>query len=260
MDASEARRSRGRIAGRPRAGFILIAALAAGSTALAPVRTVTAQARLTGLPADRGPPSDTFPHARHTSLQCLTCHLSRSGDVLTFQPPDGCRACHHRNPTSIDCARCHAPAGLPDTMGRDLAIAAAGEPAHHRLVAFPHARHAELGCAACHAQPLTLLPVDSAATCQGCHDRHHEAGRACATCHRTDSILSIHAPPVRVHVACDACHATAAIAALTPSRSFCLACHGPAADHNPGRECVSCHFQATPDGYRARLLRSGRPG
>jgi hypothetical protein len=61
-------------------------------------------------------------------------------------------------------------------------------------------------------------------------------------------------------VACDACHATAAIAALTPTRSLCLACHGPAVDHNPKRECSSCHLQAPPDQYRAQLLKRGQPG
>jgi hypothetical protein len=69
-----------------------------------------------------------------------------------------------------------------------------------------------------------------------------------------------HARPARVHVACDACHATAAIAALSPTRTFCLVCHGPEVDHNPARECSSCHLQAAPDQYRARLLKQAKAG
>ena len=53
---------------------------------------------------------------------------------------------------------------------------------------------------------------------------------------------------------------TAAIAALTPTRSLCLACHDAKVDHNPQRECTRCHFQADPEQYRARLRRKGGAG
>ncbi len=180
--------------------------------------------------------------------------------MLTFKRPDGCRTCHHADPARAECSHCHQPDSLPATIERHLTIAAAGRPPHDRVVAFPHARHTRLGCTTCHGEAESLAPVDSAATCQGCHDQHHRAGRACATCHANPSILSIHAPPVRVHVACDACHATVAIAALTPTRSFCLVCHRTQADHQPGGECTECHFQASPEEYRARLLRRRKTG
>ena len=119
-----------------------------------------------------------------------------------------------------------------------VAIAAAGKPPLERTVGFRHEWHGKLQCAACHGTPVTLAPVDSALTCQGCHADHHQAGRSCATCHRTDSIKQPHMLPVQAHLACDRCHSTAAIAPLTPTRSFCLACHDPSVDHHPERECV----------------------
>jgi len=105
-----------------------------------------------------------------------------------------------------------------------------------------------------------MAPVDSAATCQGCHDKHHEAARHCAECHQTASITQTHAKPARVHVACDACHATAAIAPLVPTRTFCLACHDSAVDHYPPKQCSLCHLRAPPEDYRPRLLKRGSAG
>jgi hypothetical protein len=216
-----------------------------------------ARRELNALPAL---PSDTFSHPIHKKLACLICHLSTSGEKLTFQPPRGCQICHHQDPARADCARCHEEGSLPEVVAVQVSIAAAGKSERERTVAFRHERHAKVRCTECHGQPVTLAPVDSAVGCHGCHDKHHEAGRDCATCHRTASITVAHARPARVHVACDACHATAAIAALTPTRSLCLACHGPAVDHNPERECSTCHLQAPPDSYRARLLKRGQAG
>lgn len=200
-------------------------------------------------------PSDTFAHARHKELACLVCHLPKSQTLLTFQPPRGCQICHHADPARNECARCHEPDSLPKTLEVHVAIAAAGKPARDRTIAFAHERHAELRCTACHGQLVTMAPLDSATTCRGCHAEHHKAGRSCATCHRTESIAQTHALPVNAHVACDACHPTGAITPLSPTRSFCLVCHDPAVDHNPGRECTTCHLQSDPQEYRGRLLR-----
>jgi hypothetical protein len=63
---------------------------------------------------------------------------------------------------------------------------------------------------------------------------------------------------VDVHVACSRCHTPATVAALTPSRSFCLACHDPKVNHYQAKECTACHLQATPEDYRARLTSSRR--
>jgi hypothetical protein len=200
-------------------------------------------------------PADSFPHARHVKLQCLTCHLDKSGAMLTFERPRGCRECHHRDPERADCVHCHVSATQPDSIRVSVVVAAAGRAGLERQVSFPHRTHTTRPCVGCHTTPLTLLPADSVTTCRGCHDDHHTVGRSCATCHRTVAILAPHRPPARPHIACDACHATSAIAALTPTRSLCLACHDAKVDHNPQRECTSCHFQADPEQYRVRLRR-----
>lgn len=239
---------------------VAAAVMTVGIAVAAPASAVQAGDTARTLNARSQVPSDTFAHSRHEKVACLTCHLPRSQAVLTFKPPRGCQICHHADPPRNDCARCHEPGSLPKTLTLHVAIAAAGRPARDRTVAFPHERHAELRCAACHGQPVTLAPLDSAATCRGCHAEHHEAGRSCATCHRTESIAQTHALPVRAHVACDACHPTGAITALSPTRSFCLVCHDPAVDHNPGRECTTCHLQSDPPEYRGRLLRRRATG
>jgi len=200
--------------------------------------------------------ADTFSHNRHERLACMTCHLSSSGSMLTFEPPRGCQICHHVEEARAGCARCHEAASVPDTLPVRLTIAAADDPPLARTVAFQHAWHSALPCTSCHGTQVTMEPVDSAQTCRGCHDQHHESGRACATCHRTESITRPHSQPVQAHVACDRCHATAAIAPLTPTRSFCLVCHEPTVDHHPERQCVVCHLQASPEDYRARLLKN----
>lgn len=201
--------------------------------------------------------SDTFEHARHKKLACLTCHLSTSQSMLTFEAPRGCQICHHQSPTRSDCSRCHEPASIPEALRVHVTIAVGATPPRDRLVGFQHERHSELDCTNCHAQSVTLAPGDSVTTCQACHADHHEVNRDCAGCHRNDNITQVHQRPVRVHVACDACHAAPTIARLSPTRSLCLVCHDNQADHQPARECVICHLQADPDQYRPRLRREG---
>jgi hypothetical protein len=201
---------------------------------------------------------DTFPHRRHVTVACLVCHLSRTGERLTFQPPRGCQICHHQVESRGGCVQCHQQTRLADTLAARLVVQVEPHAPRSRPVAFPHQRHTDLDCEACHTGSVSMAPVDSAAGCTGCHEQHHEPNRACAVCHRTESVTPAHARPVRPHVACDACHASAAIARLSPTRSFCLACHEPAVDHHPARECVACHLQLEPDEYRSRL-RKPRP-
>ena len=201
-------------------------------------------------------PADSFSHPIHKKLACLTCHVTTSGAKLTFEQPRGCQICHHQQPETSNCRQCHEQGSLPEATAVTFAVAAAGKPARTRTVGFAHAVHDSVPCTACHGQKVTLGVVDSALSCNGCHAQHHEAGRDCATCHRSAETLAAHQAPVRPHTACDACHTTARIAELRPTRSFCLACHEATVDHYPGRECTTCHLQAHPDEYRPKLLKA----
>lgn len=211
-----------------------------------------------GLGAPVAQPSDSFEHIRHKKLACLTCHVANaSKSTLTFRAPRGCQICHHQKPAQNDCATCHTSDELAPGHSVALSIAAAGKPARSRPVSFAHPAHSKVECLKCHTTSVTLAPADSIKSCASCHGDHHEAGRNCATCHRTDAITQPHSLPVQTHVRCDACHATAKVASLKPSRTFCLACHAPEQDHYGPAECSSCHFLSSPEHYQPRLLRTG---
>jgi hypothetical protein len=209
------------------------------------VRTVPAQ------------PADSFEHARHKKLACLTCHNPAGPkDKITFTAPRGCQICHHQKPTTSDCATCHTREELIPGRHVTISVAAAGKPARQRPVDFAHEKHHDVECLKCHTAPVYLTAADSVKSCNACHADHHEAGRDCATCHRTTAITEPHALPVMAHVKCDACHTTAKVATLEPKRTFCLTCHAPEQDHYPPAECTSCHFLTSPAGYQPRLIKS----
>jgi hypothetical protein len=204
-------------------------------------------------------PRDTFPHERHKRLACLTCHdLRAKGRTLTFEPPRGCQICHHQRPAASNCSTCHQESELADPKRVNVQVAVFRHGARAREVNFAHQAHKDVACVKCHQSPVSLAPTPEAVSCTGCHENHHTANRDCATCHRTAQILPAHQPLVDVHLACSRCHAPATVAALTPSRSFCLACHDPKVNHYQPKECTACHLQATPEGYRARLMSSRR--
>ena len=204
---------------------------------------------------------DSFPHARHKTLSCITCHTSRSATSrLTFQPPRGCQICHHQAPKTSACATCHQPAELmaPDSV--TVQVTVSGRERRNHPARFDHQKHRELQCVACHTTPVTLAPDAKTAACAACHDDHHTREGRCAACHTGDSpeFRSAHAPPADAHLACAACHAPATVARLVPDRSLCVACHAKQADHYPARECTVCHFGATPEAFRPRLVSAGR--
>lgn len=202
--------------------------------------------------------SDTFSHDRHSKLACLTCHVLRDDERLTFQPPRGCQICHHQRPTRADCRACHQAGELEPTLPTQVAVEVPEQQRRRRTVQFPHASHDTLACTGCHVSPVTLAPPDSVLTCAGCHDQHHAEGRDCAACHRTSAIREAHKRPVEAHGACDACHTEATIARLVPTRSFCLACHQPEQDHYQAKECSACHFQRSPEQLEPQLRQQGR--
>ena len=208
----------------------------------------------------RSPPADSFSHARHRRLTCLTCHVPGSKErLLTFEAPRGCEICHHQRPTRSRCAECHQQGELAAPLPAQMAVTVPKHQPRRRTVSFDHATHGELACTTCHVTPVTLAPADSVRSCAACHTDHHAAGRACATCHRSAETREAHAPPVKAHERCTACHSEATVARLVPTRSFCLACHEPAQDHYPERECSACHFQRSPAELEPELRRGGGP-
>ena len=205
-------------------------------------------------------PTDTFSHKQHRRLACITCHTTTSPTRrLTFEPPRGCQICHHQRPASSDCATCHQSDELsqPDAgHGISDGAPAASSPARSPLRArgtregrvhrLPH--HAGEPRAASRrwrpAPPATRSIMSHGWTAPPATGRRRSS--------------TAHAPPIDAHQACDQCHAERTVAALEPTRSFCLACHGDETDHYAEKECTVCHLQASPEAYRARLTSVGR--
>jgi hypothetical protein len=203
-------------------------------------------------------PADTFSHQRHRRLACITCHStsSRKSD-LTFVPPRGCEICHHQRPATSDCTSCHQ-SDLSEPRAVTVVVSVPRQTSQARAVAFAHDTHADVACVRCHTIQVSMEVEPSVASCAACHDDHHAAGRDCASCHRTARIMDVHAPPIDAHRACDRCHTERTVAALMPTRSFCLACHASETDHHSEKECTVCHLQASPESYRAMLTRTSR--
>ena len=199
-------------------------------------------------------PADSFAHARHERLPCLTCHDPRSNKKLTFEPGRGCQICHHQAPERNDCATCHSTDELRARagIGRTVTVTVRDTPPLPRSVPFEHAAHTSARCLDCHTTPVTLAPAPAAAACTACHDQHARVTN-CAACHSAAAPFAAHKPPADAHRACAACHQTQVVTALTPSRPLCLTCHAPQRDHKPDGECTTCHMQQTPAEFRPRL-------
>ncbi len=205
---------------------------------------------------------DSFPHNRHTSLPCLTCHtVNRSGRGLVFEAPRGCDLCHHQKVFAgtvapQDCARCHAGEQVAAPRSIEVSVQVGARAPAARPVAFRHERHQRLGCSDCH-RPPNVVPPDSVRSCRACHDQHHRETSGCTQCHSRSETPAAHTRAT--HTGCDACHTPARIAGLVPARNFCLTCHEAQRAHQPARECSTCHFLETPEQFKARLVgRSGR--
>jgi hypothetical protein len=204
-------------------------------------------------------PTDTFSHKEHRRLTCITCHTTTSPTRrLTFEPPRGCQICHHQRPASSECSTCHESSELSEPDLVTVSVSVPKEPPRSREVPFVHQEHAKVACVDCHTTRVSLEPEPPVATCTACHEEHHVAQRDCASCHRTAQIVEAHAPPIDAHQACDQCHTERTVAALEPTRSFCLACHGSETDHYAEKECAVCHLQTSPEAYRARLTSRGK--
>jgi hypothetical protein len=205
-------------------------------------------------------PPDSFPHNRHTSLACLTCHtVNRPGRGLVFEAPRGCDLCHHQSLTTgrvdpKDCARCHRVETLAAPRMMQVRVQVGARQPAARAVAFGHDRHSRFACAECHRPPETA-PPDSVRSCRACHDQHHAPERDCVQCHNRNETRPAHTRAT--HVGCDDCHTPARIAALVPARNFCVTCHVPQREHRPDGECSNCHFLEAPAQFRRHLLGKG---
>ncbi len=203
-------------------------------------------------------PVDSFPHDRHKQLACITCHTTTNPNAkLTFTPPRGCQACHHQNPAGSKCAACHPAERIAAARDLVVPIAVANHPPRARSVAFQHRTHADIACVTCHTMSVTLDPDSTVTRCASCHEEHHTAKRDCASCHNGFDPATSHGQPVEAHFGCDACHRASIVARLVPDRSLCVTCHAKQTDHYADRECTVCHFQSTPDEYRAHLRKVG---
>ena len=203
---------------------------------------------------------DTFPHDRHKSLSCITCHLSSRGHGgLTFEAPRGCQICHHQAPATAQCVTCHRTDALaaPESVTVRVMVDRAPPRSHPAL--FDHTQHTRLKCVDCHTTPVSLTPGTDALRCAACHDDHHAVSRPCAACHTEISpeARTAHTPPIEGHQACDACHIPKVVARLVPDRTLCLTCHAAQRDHYAAQECTTCHFQATPTEFQVHLRRAG---
>jgi nitrate/TMAO reductase-like tetraheme cytochrome c subunit len=232
--------------------------------ATAPEREdVRSAANYAAAPLSRAPPAeaDPFPHARHAKLACLVCHETGTGvGRLTFTPPRGCAICHHQAPTSGKCATCHAKSEYTAVQHTTMRVTVPGHDPRPRPVDFFHAVHTKRACLDCHTTPVTLAPSTAQAQCRDCHSDHHAADRNCSACHTIADPKFAHRTLETAHQRCDACHTATTVAELTPTRSFCSACHATKGKgHYDQKECSVCHFLAEPGVYRSRLITS-RPG
>jgi len=211
-----------------------------------------------GVHLPRPPPAtaDSFPHARHAKLACLTCHETGAGHGrLTFESPRGCAICHHQAPAADKCASCHRAEKYAAQKQATVTVTVPGRQPAARPVDFLHARHATRSCVECHTTPVTLGLSPDKAQCKDCHTEHHEAGRTCSACHTIAEPKVEHKTLEAAHQRCDACHTATTVARLTPTRSFCSTCHAAKAkDHYDQKECSVCHFLAEPGAYRAKLI------
>ena len=201
--------------------------------------------------------ADTFSHARHGRLPCLTCHATSSGHGdLTFQRPRGCQICHHQAPATSRCSTCHAPDELGTAIAETVTVRVQQRAPRARTVGFEHVVHDSISCTTCHVTPVSLAPTEAVSRCEQCHVEHHRQQRDCATCHTGAEIRPAHARPVEGHRNCDDCHTTSIVSELHPTRALCLTCHIEQARHFADRECVTCHFLESPEQYREHLIRT----
>lgn len=189
-----------------------------------------------------------FGHEEHDVMECASCHISTQGHATpTVSSVADCRSCHHTDPVSRSCERCHTPEEAPTESFRTdgAMILSVGTNDAHRTFTFPHESHVSLDCASCHTEGLNLAPP-SDLDCQSCHEDHHTPESDCAACHEVAPVEAH--PPTEAHVTCSGagCHVTVPFESVPRTRAFCLGCHQDLREHEVERTCVECHTLPAP--------------
>jgi len=189
-----------------------------------------------------------FAHGDHEVVSCGSCHTSTEGHgTASVTEVADCRSCHHNEPVSRNCARCHRAEDAPTEVFRmQRAVSySVGTSAPSRTLLFPHEAHAGTDCARCHVEGLDER-VPETLECQSCHEDHHTPESDCASCHRVAPVEAH--PPSEAHVTCggSGCHERVPFETIPRTRAFCLGCHQDLRDHEPGRACADCHTLPAP--------------
>ncbi len=80
-----------------------------------------------------------FPHARHRSVACTTCHSTQSTHgAVTVRDPAACQGCHHAQTQRAPCQACHASDKLAAAI--PVEVTHPGERARHQSPAHPVVR------------------------------------------------------------------------------------------------------------------------
>jgi hypothetical protein len=189
-----------------------------------------------------------FAHEEHEPVECGSCHASTEGHgTASLTTVQDCRSCHHTQPVSQSCNRCHESGDVPAESYRLVRAMtfSVGTEDPSRTVTFPHEQHGEIDCASCHTQGLELsVPADL--SCEGCHTDHHTDESDCASCHQVAPVEAH--PPTQGHITCSGsgCHTSVPFATVPRTRAFCLGCHQDLREHEPERTCSECHTLPAP--------------
>lgn len=182
-----------------------------------------------------------FRHPDHESVACLRCHSTETGHgTVLVRTRAQCMACHHAASQRAQCGACHDATRLASEIYvRAQTFRIAGAVRREATLTFVHAEHADISCAACHVQPVTLSA--SPVTCGSCHAEHHRAEGDCLRCHTVEPPESAH--PRASHLTCAGagCHEPQPFEGGLRTRQLCLSCHQGYGDHKPDGNCVDCH-------------------
>jgi hypothetical protein len=185
-----------------------------------------------------------FTHARHERVECAQCHNSdRTHGAVTVTSVRECRECHHTPPTAATCTNCHQPGEFMGTRHRiPQRMRLSAGPDRTRQLPFVHRQHDRVECTQCHGPTLTRAV---SASCNDCHEQHHEPNRTCISCHVTPP-ADAHTAEAHLGCAGAGCHEPVPFSGVPRTRNLCLSCHQDMVDHEPGRNCINCHALPRP--------------